>query len=427
MFVDVETTTLANGMRVISSSLPHMQSAAFGLWCGCGSRHESAKLSGASHFLEHMLFKGTPRRSALEISRAVEGYGGYLNAFTQEESTCYYARVGYNHLPRTVDVLGDMVLNAKCAESDVVKERQVILEEIHMYGDQPQHVVQESVEEALWPRHALGRSILGSERTVGCIDAAALQRYKANAYVPGKLVAAFAGKVSHAACVEQIESLFGSTPRSVGRRTRTFDDQRSPIPVVLLSRDIEQTHLNLAYRVFGRLDARRYSLRVLGAVLGDNMSSRLFQVVREKHGLAYSVQTQIQQFHETGAFFISAGLDRRRGADALALIVRELKRIKEKAISLRELKQAKEYLVGQLRLGLEGSTNQMIWLGESVLAYGQFMSPDEAIRLTQEVTREDVQAVAQWVFRPERASLSMVTPLEPGIASATAAGIVANL
>lgn len=414
MFTDVQETKLENGMRVITSRIPHVQSASVGLWAGAGSRHEPRQMAGISHFLEHMLFKGTAKRSALEISRSIEGRGGYLNAFTQEESTCYYARVSYDRLPSAFDVLSDMLLNARCSPADTAREKQVILEEMRMYADQPQHVVQEILQQAVWPKHPLGRPVIGSAQSVQAIQSEDLLVYKAKAYVPSRLVAAFAGLVDHGKCVKMVQSAFGSLPKASAPRVVPFKDTIKPVPAVHACREIEQNHLAIAVRLFGRNDERRSILRVLNVILGENMSSRLFQIVREKHGLAYSIHSSAHLQRDSGVLVVHAGLDRQRGAKALDLISREMVRMIEMPVKASELKRAKDYIVGQLRLGLESTSSQMMWIGDNLLSHGRFIDPDESIRRTQDVSAEDVQKLAARYFRRKRMSVAAVTPMQGG-------------
>jgi predicted Zn-dependent peptidase len=424
MFANVQLTTLPNGVRVISSALAHVQSVAMGIWLGAGSRHETKAQGGASHFLEHLLFKGTPKRSALAISQAVEGRGGYLNAFTQQESTCYYARAGFDRLEPSFDVLADMVLNAKCTEADVEKERQVILEEMLMYRDQPHHYVQELLEESVWPAHPIGRAIIGTEASVGGMTAADIRAYKAEKYVPSSMVVAFAGSVDHARCVDLVAAYFAAMPRGRKPRAVRFDNAARQVHGKGLAREIEQTHLALGIRLFGRHDEQRHVLRVLNTVLGENMSSRLFQVVREKHGLAYSINSGTQHFEDTGVLQISAGLDRRRSAKALDLVLREMDRLRISPVGAGELRRAKDYLVGQLRLGLESTSHQMMWIGDNILSYGRFIDPAETIAAIQQVTAHDIQVLAGACFLPERMSVALITPMNDSMTAEAAVTVL---
>lgn len=410
MFENINETRLANGVRVVSSSLPYVQSVSLGIWVGVGSRHESKAMGGASHFLEHLMFKGTTSRSALDITRAIEGRGGYLNAFTQEESTCYYARVGFDHLWSTLNVLADMVMNPKLSAVDIKKERHVILEEMMMYRDQPHHLVHEMLEAAVWPKHPLGRSIIGTEKSVRGMSPEELRHFKDTKYIPANTVVAFAGRVDHAACVEKVTALMETLQAKPMPRSVRFADDQKRVMSVTEGKDIEQTHLALGLRVFGRLDRRRHALKLLNTVLGENMSSRLFQVVREKHGLAYSIHSGCHLYADSGLLTVSAGLDRRRADKALQLIMKELDRFRQKPVSASELKRAKDYVIGQLRLGLESTSNQMMWIGENVLARGRVVDPEKTIRATEAVTVEQIQTLAKTFFKRGRLSIAVVAP-----------------
>jgi predicted Zn-dependent peptidase len=412
MFENINETKLANGVRVVTSALPHVESVTLGIWVGVGSRHESKAMGGASHFLEHLMFKGTATRSPLDITRAIEGKGGYLNAFTQEESTCYYARVGYDHLWSTLNVLGDMVLNAKLDTTDIDKERQVILEEMMMYQDQPHHLVMEMLEAAIWPQHPLGRPIIGTPKSVGGMTQEDLRHFKETKYVPANTVIAVAGRVDHAECVERAGKLMADLERRPVPRSVRYTADAKRVKAVVTGKEIEQTHVAIGLRVFGRLDRRRHTLRLLNIVLGENMSSRLFQIVREKHGLAYSIHSGCHLYADSGVLGISAGLDRRRSGKAIELIMKELDRFRTRPISASELTRAKDYAVGQLRLGLESTSNQMMWIGENLLAHGRVIDPEESIRATEAVTPDQIQRLANTFFRKSRLSIAMVAPTD---------------
>ncbi len=412
MLQNVQVTSLSNGAKVVSSSEASAESVAVGVWVGVGGRHERASQSGVSHFLEHMLFKGTGKRSALEISRAVEGRGGYLNAFTQEESTCYYARLPYEFMPHAFDVLVDMYLNAALKPADVERERDVIIEEIKMYQDLPQHVVQEKMQEGMFSGHALGLPLSGEAKTLAKMDHAFLSRYKAAAYTPASAVFAFAGRLDHAACVACVEKAVGHVRKGRPLLFKHVDASVGQKRMVMIRKEINQVHAAVGFRVFGRHDDRRYALRVLNSLLGENMSSRLFQSVRERSGLCYSIQSSYQLFEETGAFTVSGGFDALRAESALRLTVKELRRVIEAKVGSRELKRAKDYLLGTFRLGLEGSGNQMMFIGESMLNYGRVVNPEETIVGISAVTPDDVRRVAEDVFEPARMTLALVVPKE---------------
>jgi predicted Zn-dependent peptidase len=405
-------TILKNGATIVTSAMDDAESVALGLWANAGGRHEKASQTGISHFLEHLLFKGTKTRSALQISQAIEGRGGYLNAFTQEENTCYYARLPYEFLPQAVDVLTDMYMNATITEADLERERAVIIEEIKMYQDQPQAVVQEQLQEAMYVNHAMGRPLAGSEKTLLPIDRKAMLDYKARAYTPSATVFAFAGRIKHEDCVACVEKAFASAGKRKGLTYQLVSGETKQKPFIMTRKDIGQVHAVAGFRTFGRHDDRRYAMRLLNGILGENMSSRLFQTVREKNGLCYSIHSSYQLFEETGMFTISGGFDAARAEAALKLTCKEIRRIIEKKVTASELKRAKDYLQGTFRLGLEGAEHQMLLLGSSILNYGRLIPPSETLEGIRKVTVEDVQHVAESVFTPSRMTLSLVVPNE---------------
>jgi len=410
MMMDIHESRLANGMRVATSAIAHLQSVALGVWVGVGARYETRTLAGISHFIEHLLFKGTERLSARDISQAIEGRGGFCNAFTQEELTCYYARTADNHTWKALDILTEMYRHPRFAPADIEKERGVIIEEIMMYRDQPEQVVQEMLSAALWQDHELGRPLIGYPETLRGLTRDHIMTFKKKKYVPENTVFIFAGHVRHEECVRHVEKL-----------TRGIKNMREPTyPLVtpavkqerlnLKTKDIEQTQMALGFRLFGRFDKRRYALKLLNVILGENMSSRLFQVVREKYGLAYAIHSGAQLFAETGALVISAGLDRKRHDKALELIVREIHRLKQETVNAQELARAKEYVIGHMRLGLESPSGHMMWVGNYVLNYGSVMTP-EAVRVAiQAVQAEDIQKLADTIFRERTASMAWLSP-----------------
>lgn len=415
MKFDYQETTLKNGLRIATSRIPHVGSITAGIWVAVGGRYEKLAVSGISHFIEHLLFKGTPKRSARQISEAVEGRGGYFNAFTQEESTCYYARLGGKHIGQVVDVLSDMYLNAKFDPDDIEKERGVICEEIMMYRDQPHHVVHELLEQALWVNHSLGRPLIGPESNIRNFTRDDFMAFKNDYYVPNNSLVVIAGNLEHQACVDHVEKALSGMKKGRFQKAAKLTDKTKQQPFTVEHRKIEQTHLAMGFRIFGRHDERRYALKLLSVVLGGNMSSRLFQVVREKYGMAYSIHSSTNLFDETGSLMISAGLDRRRGAKAVDLIAREICRIKEKPVGPRVLKRAKEYTVGHMMNGLESTSSQMMWIGDQLIGFGNFRQPAEIMAGIEAVTSEDIQRVAHDIFDSKRLSVAVVAPEDCGI------------
>jgi predicted Zn-dependent peptidase len=403
-------TELPNGVRVATAKMAHMESVSVGVWIGVGGRYEPARLSGASHFIEHLLFKGTPRRSAKQISQTVEGIGGYLNAFTSEETTCYYAKASHKHLDTLLDVLTDMYLHPRFAAADIDKERGVIKEELLMYRDQPDHYVHELLTETLWPEHPLGRALTGTAKTLDTMDRRALLDFKHRKYVAANTVVAVAGHCRHEDIVRRVGKML---PMAHNGRSPSFTpvhEAQRAAKLRFFTKNCEQSHLAIGIRGYSRHDARRYALKALSVILGENMSSRLFQVIRERHGLAYSIQSSTTYFADTGALLVSVGLDTKRLHRALALILAEMRKIARQPPSAVELQRAKDYAIGQMRLGLESTANRMMWLGEHLLAYGEIPSPAEVERRITDVTAADVQKAAADIFRDNRLNVAVITP-----------------
>jgi len=405
-------TQLANGLTVATAEMPQMRSVSVGLWLGIGARYEPAELSGICHFIEHLLFKGTRKRSAREISQAVEGIGGYLNAFTSEEMTCYHARACHDRFDELLDVLMDMFLESKFQPADVAKEREVIKEEMAMYLDEPQHQVQELLNATLWPDQPLGRSITGTNRTLDALGRRHLLSYLGRHYVAASALVVAAGNLNHRQVARAV-ARYG--PRFRTGACPSFAPARNEQPgprARLFTKSTEQTQLALGIRACSRHDPRRFALRLLNAVLGENMSSRLFQILREDRALAYSIYSTPSFFHDTGDLVISAGLDTDNLPKALRLILRELRRFTESLPSPAELRRAREYLIGQTDLSLESADNQMNWLGEQLLGYGRVHSPAVFKRRLSQVTAGEIRAVARDFFRPDQLNLALVSPLK---------------
>lgn len=405
-------TTLPNGLRIATAAMPHMASVSIGLFVGMGSRYEPAQLNGVCHFIEHMLFKGTQRRSARTISEEVEGVGGYLNAYTSEENTCFHARVHHQHFRAVLDVLLDMFLNSRFAPTDITKERDVIKEEIAMYRDQPAQHVQEVLNATIWPNHPLGRSITGTHRGLNGIGRPELAGFLHENYLATNTALVVAGPMAHAEVVKAVSSYVRHLKRGTPKPCAPAPDgQRTP-RLKLVTQATEQAQLALALRTCSRHDPRRFALRILNALLGENMSSRLFQRIREDLGLAYTIYSTPSFYADAGDLVISAGLDTEQVPRVVKLILTELRRIAERAPTKAELQRARDFVIGQMDLALEGTENMMNFVGEQVLGHGRIMRPEKTRDRFSQVTADEIASVACDFFRPDRMSLALVSPLK---------------
>lgn len=403
---------LSNELTIATAEMPHMVGVSVGLWVGVGSRYEPAELNGICHFIEHLLFKGTATRTAREISQAVEGVGGYLNAFTSEESTCFHARACCERFGELLDVLVDMLLNSQFAPADIAKEREVIKEEIAMYLDEPQHHVQELLNATLWPRQPLGRPITGTVKTLDAMRRADLLRYLHQHYVTGRTVIVAAGNITHQAVVKKMKRYTPRFTSGTAMRCAPARIEQNEPRLSLVTKPVEQTQIALGIRTCSRHDPKRYALRLLNTILGENMSSRLFQVIREDRGLAYSIYSTPSFFGDTGDLVISVGLDTDHLPEVLRLIIRELRRLARDAPAAAELKRARDYVLGQIDLGRENTDSQMNWVGEQWLGYGSVLEPQRIKKQLAKVSGAEVRSAAREFFKPERFNLALVSPLK---------------
>ena len=388
------------------------ESVAVGLFVESGSRHEPANLAGISHLIEHMLFKGTPKRSSLDISRAIEGRGGNFNAWTSEETTCFYTHLPSEYLDEAVDILADMYLHAAIDKTEFAREREVVLEEIKMYEDDPGSVAAENLQRALFPRNPIGAPVGGSAATLNTLAPKDLRDYIATHYTKATTTLIIAGAFVEEDATNLVRRAFSgiSKRKSIAPRSLKVNWKVPPIAEVSTTKDVKQAQIALGYRTFGIDDPRRYAASVMDAILGRGMSSRLYQEVREKRGLSYDISTRMQFFKDVGMFVVSAGLDARQVESALATIERELKKLTEKKVGAAELKRTKEFLIGNFRLSHERVTSKMFYYGGVVLTRGRIVEPQEEIERIYSVTAEEVRAVAQDIFKPENRSLSCVLP-----------------
>jgi predicted Zn-dependent peptidase len=377
-----------------------------------GGRHETKELCGISHFMEHLLFKGTKRRSAKEITETVEGVGGFLNAFTTEDHTCYYAKAAAKHLGILTDVLCDMYMNSVLAELEIDREREVIKEEILMYKDQPSQFSEELLTEAMWPRHALGRPLTGSPESLSRINRKELVQFTEKYYNGLDTVITVAGCCAHDEVVELFRAGLSGLRRGRPTQFKRWEGAQRKKRVLVSKGEAEQTHLALGYHAMNRNDERRYPLKLLSVILGENMSSRLFQQLRERYAYCYSIHSGTMTLADSGLLSIHVGLDPGKLSKALLAIGKELKKIVAKPPSSKELARAQEYTIGQNDLSLESTTSQIMWMGESLLAYDKVVDPEEVQKRFKEITPVQIKEVATLCFEPSRMGMAVVGPVE---------------
>lgn len=408
---EVSVTTLTSGIRVVTEHMPSVRSVAVGFWVGCGSRHEQPAVAGATHFLEHLLFKGTDRRSAQEIAETIDRVGGDLNAFTAKEFTCFYARCLDRDLGLAVDVLGDMLVSSVIRPDDVDAERQVVLEEIRMHLDTPDDLVHSVFSEAVFGSHPLGREVLGDEATINAMGRDDVDSHYRQQYAPTNVVVAVAGNVDHDSVVAHVEEALGDW-RGAAPAAPPGEDFDEPVARHLLrTRPTEQSHLILGGRGVRRGDERRHAANVLNQALGGGMASRLFQEVRERRGLAYSVFSYLSMHAEGGTFGVYAGTAPDRAASVLDVINGELERVATQGLEEEELARAQGSLTGSLVLGLEDTGSRMVRLGKALTTDTPVLSLDELTAAIDAVTVEDVSKIAGYLLRSPR-TLAVVGPVE---------------
>lgn len=413
----VRRTVLPGGLRVVTETLPSVRSATFGIWANVGSRDETPTLNGATHYLEHLLFKGTAKRSALDISSAIDAVGGEMNAFTAKEYTCYYARVLDTDLPLAIDVVCDMLTGSLITPEDVDAERGVILEEIAMTEDDPGDCVHDLFAHTMLGDTPIGRPVLGTVDTINALNRGQISRFYKKHYDPTHLVVAAAGNVDHATVVRQVRRAFeragaldrtDAVPTEPRQGSRTL---RATGRVDLLNRKTEQAHVILGMPGLARTDERRWALGVLNTALGGGMSSRLFQEVREKRGLAYSVYSYTSSFADCGLFGVYAGCRPSQVHDVLKICRDELDRVATDGLGADEIGRAVGQLAGSTVLGLEDTGALMNRIGKSELCWGEQMSVDDMLAKIAAVTPDEVRAVAADVLG-QRPSLSVIGALK---------------
>ncbi|MCC6728181.1 MAG: insulinase family protein [Chthonomonadales bacterium] len=415
----IEVTTLPNGLRVVSETVDHVQSASVGIWVGVGSRNEDVPVRGITHFIEHMLFKGTAARSARQIADEIESRGGSLNAFTDKEYTCYYARSLATEADTVMDVLTDMLCRSALAPDELALEQNVVLEEIKRHRDTPDDLVHDVFAETMWARHPLGRPIIGTARTVGALTRADLVRYMGAHYTPDRIVLAAAGNVPHAAVVSLAERYLGHLSGRAGQRRLTAP--RATGASRLVRRRTEQVHFCLGCPGFRQTDDARYAMTILDMALGGNMSSRLFQEIREKRGLAYSVGTYTQSYATGGVFVVYGGTSPATFEQVVELARAEIEKVRREGLTEDEVSKAKTQLRGALVLGLESMSSRMMRMGKSMLYFGRVVPLEEILAKVDAVSCDRIREMAHAMFADENLTLATVGPLARGTAAPAAA------
>ncbi len=408
---DAAVSTLPNGIQVVTEAIPHVRSVAMGVWMRTGSRQETPEQNGISHFIEHMLFKGTEHRSAEDIARSVDSIGGHLDAFTAKEMVSFNAKVLDQHVPKALDILSDLVLHPLFRAEDIEKEKGVVLEEIKMEADDPEYVVHEVFSNSFWKDHALGKPILGTRDSVRRFTRESIENYYRAVYVPSNIVITAAGNLQHEKMRELVRERFeglevrGEVPPSPRPSTHARLNLRH-------KKSLEQVHLCLGVPCYPIRHEKRYAVSVLNTVLGGGMSSRLFQNIREKRGLAYAVFSEISAFQDTGCISVYAGTSRETVGQVVRLILDELRRFKDEPVPEDELRRAKDNLKGSMLLSLESTTSRMANLARQYLYFERFFNLDEMADHVERVTAAEVQEAARRFFDSRHVALSVVGNLE---------------
>jgi predicted Zn-dependent peptidase len=406
----IHREVLPNGLVIVAEPMPQVRSVSVGIWLRSGSRSETAARNGIAHFTEHMVFKGTERRTAEEIARSVDSIGGMMDAFTAKEMVSFNAKVLDEHLPVAWEVLSDLALRPLFDAEEIGREKQVVLEEIKMDQDNPESVAHEMLVQNFWSGHPLGRPILGTPETVGDFSRAAVVEGHRESYVPGNMLVTAAGHLEPAQLVDLVANALGdlpagefSTPETVPETHATVGQQSK--------KELEQVHICVGVPSVRLADERRYTVAVLNTILGGGMSSRLFQNIREKQGLAYSVFSEVNPYSDTGIFSVYAGTSIENAEKVLGLISAEFRALKAEPVTGEELRRAKDHLKGSLVLSLESTGARMSNLARQEMYFGRFFSTDEILASVEAVTREDVQAAAAAAFRTDQTSATVVGSL----------------
>jgi len=405
-------SVLPSDIRVVSHKMKERKSIGLGFLVGVGGRYEDDSIKGAAHFLEHILFKGSKKYSCNAIKEKIEGVGGSLNAFTSEEKTCYYAKIPSKFLKSTFDILSDMVYQPLISRKDVLRESTVIIEEIKMYNDLPQFFVLELLEKLLWPGHPLGKNLAGTVQTVAGMSEKDLRKFHRDYYNPKNIIVSACGDLKHDDLVGLVKQKAAGISSKKKRDFIKAKSTQANAKSKFYRKDIEQMHIALGMFGLEVTNKDRYALNLMNIILGGNMSSRLFNEVREKRGLAYSISSASKSLKDTGVFLVRAGVDNKKVVEAVDVILQELKKIRKNGVTKDEFKRAKDFYLGQVLLGLEDTLDHMLWLGESVSSFGKIITLEEVVNKINKINMLDIKRVANEVLREERLNLAIVGPLK---------------
>jgi predicted Zn-dependent peptidase len=405
----IERDVLPNGLTVITEPMPHVRSVSVGVWLRAGSRREPADRAGLSHFIEHMVFKGTERRTAEQIAREMDSIGGLLDAFTEKEIVCFNAKVLDEHLHIGFDLLADLVLRPRFDDEELQREKQVVLEEIRMEEDNPEYVVHEIFTQGFWPGHSLGRPILGTPESVSAFTRAALCDEFRSAYAPNNAIITAAGRIEHARLVDLAMREFGPSS-SVAQPSVDPPPRPASALVSRSKRELGQSHICLGVPSYRLADERRFALSLLNNVLGGGMSSRLFQNIRERQGLAYSVFSDVNPYSDTGVLSVYAGTAPKTAEQLIRSVLEEFRNLRDQPLAAEELRRGKDQLKGSLVLSLESTGARMSQLARHELYFGRFFTVEELLAGIEAVTAEQIQQIARETFEPDRIAAAVVGP-----------------
>ncbi len=410
---NIRKTTLPNGLLVLTEQMPHMRSVSMGAWIDSGSRDEPAEENGLSHFVEHMVFKGTTSRTAQDIAREVDSIGGNLDAFTGKESVCFNIKVLDENVPPALDVLSDLVLHPKFSTADLEREQGVILEEIKMDEDNPDYLVHETFTQNFWKNHPLGRPILGTVKTVSSFNQQTVFDHHARRFTPQNMVFSAAGNLDHDRFLALVEQKFGALAPAAPRSDRRNPPTTTPHITLKKKRSLEQVQLCLGMPAPAVDDPARYAIYMLNSILGGGMSSRLFESIRENEGLAYSIYSELSPFRDAGSLSVYAGMSLDKTERVLELTLREFRRLKEQPVAESELKRAKDQMKSNIVLGLESSSSRMNNLARQQMYFGRFFPVEEIVREIDAITPGRIQQVANQLLRPDLMALTLLGNLGP--------------